>query len=133
MTGTPHQRVEAVMAEVMHKHLVTEEEFFGRSRDRHETLSRIECARRLRDLGLSEPRIATVMRRDRKTIAYYLRLKDEVADRIVKASKPIPRGVREILAHLAMGQRRTIEDIIVEWVTERAMAEQERLQILEAA
>jgi hypothetical protein len=133
VSQTPRERIDSMMTEVMRKHLLTEDEFFGQTRDRHETMARVECARRLRDFGLSEPRIAKTMKRDRKTIAYYLRLRDSDAERIVKASVHIPLGVREMLARLAMGQRRTIDDIIVEWVTERAMAEQARLQMLEAA
>jgi predicted transcriptional regulator len=130
---TPRAVIQRTIAEVMQKHGMTEEEFFGPTRPRYFTAARAEAAQRLNAIGLSVPRIAEFLKLDRKTVYYYLRKPERDRRHILRAAQKITPATREVLAFLAIGQKRPISDIVVEWVTERAMAEQERLQILEAA
>jgi predicted transcriptional regulator len=133
VAATPRAVIQGTIAEVMQKHGLTEAEFFGSARPRDFTAARREAAQRLNNLGLSGPRIAKLLQLHRKTVRYYLMQPERDRRHLLRAAQKIPPATREVLAFLAIGQKRPISDIVVEWVTERAMAEQARLQILEAA
>jgi predicted transcriptional regulator len=130
---TPREARQQILREVLCKHGMTEDEFFGPARPRYFTAARAEAAQRLDATGMSVPRIAEFLQLDRKTVYYYLKKPERDRRHILRAAQKITPAAREVLAFLAIGQKRPINDIIIEWVTERAMAEQARLQMLEAA
>ena len=133
VAATPREARQQILREVLCKHGMTEDEFFGPTRPRYFTAARAEAAQRLDATGMSVPRIAEFLQLDRKTVYYYLKKPERDRRHILRAAQKITPAAREVLAFLAIGQKRPINDIIIEWVTERAMAEQARLQMLEAA
>jgi predicted transcriptional regulator len=133
VAATPREARQQILREVLCKHGMTEDEFFGPTRPRYFTAARAEAAQRLDATGMSAPRIAEFLQLDRKTVYYYLKKPERDRRHILRAAQKITPAAREVLAFLAIGQKRPSDDIIIEWVTERAMAEQARLQMLEAA
>lgn len=118
----------AVIRQAMMDYGLTEGEFFGQSRSPDCFKARSQAAHGLRQIGLSYPRIARILRRTHTTVLnYFPDLREKKGQRY--GSRRILRhmagDIRETIIACAKAEEVTIETLIVQWVGERASYELE--------
>ena len=116
-----------IILDVLHRHGVTRDELMSRSRREKYVDARVEIASRLADLGFSYNRIGKILDRDHSTVAFWLNHRR--GGRLPINIAPISADVRRAIEGLAAQRRTTAKQIVIEWLTERAMFEIKRARI----
>lgn len=115
-----------IIAGVLHKHGLTEEELLGHSRGNDLVIARKEAAQKLFDAGFTPKRIATILNRDHSTVSFYFSPNQKAKLARMRAARTIaelPHDVRAVLTEYADANETTPRQVMIEWVTERARYE----------
>lgn len=113
-----------IIAAMLARHGVTEEEFFGPGRMDDATHARREAAQRLHAAGFRISTIARIIKRSHGTIQYYLRheylSKRRDRARATLALKRISSGISDLVAEIAQDEGISPVLLAMQWIAERA-------------
>jgi predicted transcriptional regulator len=126
ITSAKEKKRHEIILDVLHRHGVTIDELMSRSRREKFVDARVEIASRLVDLGLSYNRIGKILERDHSTVAFWLNHRR--GGRLPQNLSPISADVRRCIEGIAAQKKTTAKQVVIEWLTERALfvLEQER-------
>ena len=114
VAATPREARQQILREVLCKHGMTEDEFFGPTRPRYFTAARAEAAQRLDATGMSVPRIAEFLQLEKSSVSRMVRkliecgeLKEQAdaEDARIKPLSLTPKGRRTLVAIVDFARR----------------------------
>lgn len=118
-----------ILADVLKRHFISKEEFFGRSQRRELCEARQDAAKRLRAANFSNRRIGQILKRDRSTIVYYFNPemveRKRVRRRIYQVLESLEPEVRQVVGKMAEAEHVSPMLLLREWINERARFELE--------
>lgn len=121
-----------IITGVLRRHLLSKEEFFGRSQVPEFCAARREAARLLKDADFSNRRIGQILKRDRSTVVFYLSSemvqRKRIRRRIYKVLESLEPDVREVVSQISEAEQVSPMLLIREWINERARFEAEAMR-----
>lgn len=120
-----------IIADVLKTHGIWSNDFFGKSRAPDLVVARMEAAQRLFDAGFKSAKaIGRILKRDRKTIVYYLsqdlRSKKKRQLRLSRFQW-MPADLKAKVIDVADAKGISPVDLVHAWITERVMTEHGQL------
>lgn len=124
MTPPEIMKAKSIVDDVMREHMVSKEDFNGRSREAPLVAARVESARRLKAEGYTLTDIAMTLGRSPSTVTFYLyprvRERKEAQHLSRYPLKWLDPEVARIVRTYAEAFDTTPKSVLIEWITERA-------------